>query len=301
MARGYVYEDDVTGWRQMLAADLPSSGVGAGTYGDATHVPQVTVDAHGLVTAAANVAISAGSGITALASPGGTIAVTNPTGPTADVDLPASGVAAGTYGDATDSPRFTVDAEGRVTAAANVPIGGISGTGLVLLFSSTLAAPAATIDTGAGGIAAGHGDLMLFALFRSTLAANNSDNVQMRVNADAGNNYWWSWVRNLTGAVSAPAGVPDSSAVIAQAAATSLAAAEAGYSSLRIPLYDKTTFNKGGDSAGGWYGVSAGNQYTNWWAGWRWLNTAAITRLAFTLASGSNFATGSAVEIYGTK
>jgi hypothetical protein len=41
------------------AARLATSGVVAGTYGDATHVPQVTVDNKGRVTAAADVAISA--------------------------------------------------------------------------------------------------------------------------------------------------------------------------------------------------------------------------------------------------
>lgn len=39
---------------------LAASGVAAGTYGDATHVSQVTFDAKGRATAAANVAITAG-------------------------------------------------------------------------------------------------------------------------------------------------------------------------------------------------------------------------------------------------
>src|SRR5215471_9548809 len=40
---------------------LANSGVTLGTYGDATHVAQFTVDAHGLLTFAGNVAITAGS------------------------------------------------------------------------------------------------------------------------------------------------------------------------------------------------------------------------------------------------
>lgn len=43
---------------------LTTSGVTAATYGDATHVPQITVDAKGRVTAASNVAISGGGGLT---------------------------------------------------------------------------------------------------------------------------------------------------------------------------------------------------------------------------------------------
>lgn len=47
---------------------LTTSGVTAGTYGDATHVPQVTFDAKGRATAASNVAISGGGAMTLLCS-----------------------------------------------------------------------------------------------------------------------------------------------------------------------------------------------------------------------------------------
>ena len=43
-------------------ADLPASGVTAGTYGDATHVGRVTVNAAGLITAASSVGITGGGG-----------------------------------------------------------------------------------------------------------------------------------------------------------------------------------------------------------------------------------------------
>jgi hypothetical protein len=58
-------------------------------------------------------------------SPGGTINVGGGpiiTAGTLTVDLPATGVAAGAYGNATNVASFTVDAFGRLTLAGNVPI-----------------------------------------------------------------------------------------------------------------------------------------------------------------------------------
>lgn len=72
------------------ALTLAASGASAATYGDATHVPQVTVDVKGRITAVSNVAISGGGGgatvfTSAYASPPGSPA-------TGDLWLPSDGV-----------------------------------------------------------------------------------------------------------------------------------------------------------------------------------------------------------------
>ena len=119
--------------RSDSAPALKDSGVVAGTYGDATNVPQVEIDAKGRVISVSNVPIS-----------GSSISPANPTAEVTDTAVngvattymrsdsaPAlanSGVVAGTYGDASNVPQIVVDAKGRVTSVTNVAIsgGGIS-------------------------------------------------------------------------------------------------------------------------------------------------------------------------------
>ena len=55
-------------------------------------------------------------------SSGGSIAITNPTGPTVNLDVAASGVTAGIYGSGSQTARVTVGADGRVTSATVTPI-----------------------------------------------------------------------------------------------------------------------------------------------------------------------------------
>lgn len=49
-------------FRSLVTADFPTSGVSANTYGDSTHVAQITVDTTGRLTAVSNVAVSGGGG-----------------------------------------------------------------------------------------------------------------------------------------------------------------------------------------------------------------------------------------------
>lgn len=212
-------------------------------------------------------------------------------------DLPASGVTAGTYGDGTNVAQVTVNAEGIVTAASNVAItGGGGGSGLVSLFDSTLAVAAPSLDTGAGGIAAGHGHLEVFIVARTTEAAAIS-NTSVTFNADTGANYDQQDVNrnDTTQGGNASVARNNVSAIVHGAGGS------AGYPStvrMTIPCYDQTTFFKVGELTSGANDGSAAN---NWYVGrvFTWRNTAAVTRITVAAASG-NLVAGSRLTVYGT-
>jgi hypothetical protein len=152
MAQAYVYEDDATGWRHIQSGDLPAgSGSPLTTKGDLygfdTDNNRIPVGANNTVLTADSTqalgvkwASAAGGGtVSNITSSGGTITVTSGSGPTANVDLPNSGVTASTYGDSTHVGQFTVSADGIVTGASNVAItgtGGGSNKNVPLLFGA---------------------------------------------------------------------------------------------------------------------------------------------------------------------
>jgi hypothetical protein len=109
------------------APELASTAVAAGSYGTSTQVAQFSVDADGRLTSAANVTIVPSTVAGSDAGVTGNINTMNlqlgadVVGPS---ELAPTTVAANTYGSSTQIPQFTVDADGRLTSAANVTITG---------------------------------------------------------------------------------------------------------------------------------------------------------------------------------
>ena len=108
---------------------ISSTGVGAQQYGDSTHVPQITINAQGQVTAAGNVSIN--QAVTSVGN--GTGLCGGPITTTGNLSICNTTVTAATYGDSTHVAQITVNAQGQATGITSVLIsgGGGNSTGCV--------------------------------------------------------------------------------------------------------------------------------------------------------------------------
>ena len=101
---------------------LANTAVTAGVYGTSTVVPQITVDAQGRITSVANVSIASGGVGTVTNVATGTGLTGGPITSNGTISLANTTVVAADYGSASQVGTFTVDAQGRLTAASNVAI-----------------------------------------------------------------------------------------------------------------------------------------------------------------------------------
>lgn len=134
IAGGTGLSSSVTG--DTITVTMDDTTVSAGSYGSGTAIPVITVDAQGRITSAATSTISTTLDIAAdsgldngvalgtdtLTIAGGTGLSSAVSGDTVTVNLDATAVTAAAYGSATAVASFTVDAQGRLTAAGDTTI-----------------------------------------------------------------------------------------------------------------------------------------------------------------------------------
>lgn len=116
--------------------DLDDTAVVPGTYGSTTTIPVITVDQQGRITSAATNNISTSLGVSAdsgsaetvdlatesLTISGATGISTTTIANGVSVDLDDTAVTPGSYGDGSNVATFTVDQQGRLTAAGTVAV-----------------------------------------------------------------------------------------------------------------------------------------------------------------------------------
>jgi len=110
----------------------------SGTHGNATTIPQLTVNSKGQITGVTDVTVVSpqaesltGDYINSIAGTSGQITVSGGTGNKANatLNLVATGVTAGVYGNTTHAPRITVDTYGRISSVDTVAVSGSGGSG----------------------------------------------------------------------------------------------------------------------------------------------------------------------------
>ena len=117
---------------------LAPTGVSSGTYGNASNIPVISVDAKGRVTSLSTIPAV---GVTAVGTAGGDLvgAFPNPT-------LVPTGVLSGTFGSATQIPVFAVDSKGRLPAASQTTVS-FPNVGTPGTYGSSTKVPIFTTDT----------------------------------------------------------------------------------------------------------------------------------------------------------
>jgi hypothetical protein len=171
-----------------------------------------------------------------------------------------------------------------------------SGGSAVLYDSGALGSPAATLDTGASGIASGFDILEIWIIARTDQAVAQSA-TNLTFNADTGANYDRQFDRGADTTASA-GGTAGGNALGMLTAGTSTDTGVFSIYRVTVPFYTETTAHKVCEITDGSADSVAADRRVNVQVG-RWRSTAAITRVTFTAPGGQNFAAGSHMICYG--
>ena len=178
----------------VFIADVTDAANVAGTHGNATFTPVITVGRDGRITGVTptEITVTAASSLTAdyinsIAGTSGQITVTGGTGNKANatLNLVATGVTAGVYGNTTHAPRITVDTYGRISSVDTVEISGSGSSGnaslgfanIIISGQTTVSAEKLEDDltiaagTGMALTTAANTDTITFAINPTTAAA----------------------------------------------------------------------------------------------------------------------------------
>lgn len=176
--------------------------------------------------------------------------------------------------------------------------GGSGGGGATIVYDSGYIAGAqASIDTGAGGIAGGHGTLTVIGFLRSSAAATSA-NITLTFNNDGTALYNVSRVQNVSATVGGATVALGTSLNIGDCPAASATANVFGAFWMSIPAYDSTANFKSGVALASFAQSPVGSSGNDAQA-FSYQSLAAITRLAIT--NTGNWVAGSRLIITGSQ